>query len=82
VVYSYKLLLSLQWEKPGEYVLYEQQQQKQLLLQQHQQDLYTSTAFTTTGSITSIHGTYSIASLGRKTNTNEYETTGAQVVPL
>jgi len=63
------------WEKPGEYVLYEQQQQKRLLLQQHQQDLYTSTAFTATGSITSIHGTYSIASLGRKTNTNEYETT-------
>jgi hypothetical protein len=82
VVYSYKLLLSLQWEKPGEYVLYEQQQQKQLLLQQHQQDLYTSIAFTATGSITSIHGTYSIASLGIKTNTNEYETTCAQVVPL
>lgn len=29
----------LQWEKPEEYVLYEQQQQKLLLLQQHQQKI-------------------------------------------
>jgi hypothetical protein len=35
-----RAIMSLQWEKPEEYVLYEQQQQqKLLLLQQHQQKI-------------------------------------------